>query len=253
MLSKIFLFLARMSSCAEVLGIKNCARVLKSRFSATGHLVLPDNQPFYFRGKLDHGVIYHFFKPGYYIRSEEIRTIVDAGANIGDESRRFSIHHPNAQILALEIEDANFRCLERNLTKNIRALRKALWHCDGKLFIEMDKNPESHSVCETDTGLTVDAISIPTILNNEGWENIDILKLDIEGSEKLIFESCDEWIDNVNVIILEVCDKESEFTLCTLFGKLKSRFNAFIVGENLILIKAGFSATAEAVCGFKRN
>ena len=48
----------------------------------------------------------------------------------------------------------------------------------------------------------VDAITMSQILLKNDFKNIDILKIDIEGAERYIFdESSKDWIDKVNVII----------------------------------------------------
>ena len=38
------------------------------------------------------------------------------------------------------------------------------------------------------------------------WDHIDILKIDIEGSEKEVFEASKTWIDKVTVVMAEVHD-----------------------------------------------
>lgn len=73
-------------------------------------------QWFFFRGAADKGVMSHFCKPGYRIRDSHgarVSFIVDAGANIGDETVRFRFFHPNATIVALEPAIDNFRLLKK--------------------------------------------------------------------------------------------------------------------------------------------
>jgi hypothetical protein len=44
-------------------------------------------------------------------------------------------------------------------------------------------------------------------MREHGVDYIDILKVDIEGSEKEVFESCETWIDRVGVLIVELHDR----------------------------------------------
>jgi len=37
--------------------------------------------------------------------------------------------------------------------------------------------------------------------------HFDLLKVDIEGSEKSMFEHCDAWIDRVRMIVVELHDR----------------------------------------------
>ena len=70
---------------------------------------------------------------------------------------------------------------------------------------------------------------------------IDILKIDAEGSEEMIFdESCDEWISLVKVIIVECPDNDADYSTMKIFNAFernKIRFKTFINGENLIFIR----------------
>jgi len=52
----------------------------------------------------------------------------------------------------------------------------------------------------------VQAMTLDTLLARMGLEFVDILKIDIEGAEKEVFESSAEWIDKVRVIMAELHD-----------------------------------------------
>jgi hypothetical protein len=66
-----------------------------------------------FRGKMG-GVLSHYYSPGYRIldtTTNPVRVIIDAGANIGDETLRFRHFHPEAEIVAIEPDSGNFAVL----------------------------------------------------------------------------------------------------------------------------------------------
>ena len=55
----------------------------------------------------------------------------------------------------------------------------------------------------------VPAHSVPSIMDKFGWAGIDILKMDIEGTEKEIFEAGNvaEWSSKVGVFVIELHDR----------------------------------------------
>jgi len=71
--------------------------------------------------------------------------IIDAGANIGLAAVYFSSRFPEAKILALEVETANFELLRHNTAfyPNITCLKKALWSGPANLSIA---NPTAESM-----------------------------------------------------------------------------------------------------------
>lgn len=139
--------------------------------------------------------------------------IVDAGANIGFASVFFANRYPNARILSLEPEKSNYEMLARNVAPypNIKAVRGALWSEITDLdvidpgfgnwgFQVGTQNGSSSG----DSHQTVHAFTIETILRDFGVEKIDILKIDIEGSELEIFQTADRWIDKVDSLVVEL-------------------------------------------------
>jgi len=53
----------------------------------------------------------------------------------------------------------------------------------------------------------IEAVSIPYLLQKFNFKKIDILKIDIEGSEKDLFETdTDEWLPYVTTLCIELHD-----------------------------------------------
>jgi len=142
------------------------------------------------------------------------KVIIDAGANIGAASIYFAIKYPNSMIISLEPEKSNFDILMKNSKKykNISCLNKALWHTKEPLYI---KNPEANKESfEIQTqnlspGIDViEGISINDLMANFKINQIDILKIDIEGSEKEVFSHNTEWLEKVGLIFIEFHDRK---------------------------------------------
>jgi FkbM family methyltransferase len=140
--------------------------------------------------------------------------IIDAGANIGLSAVFFANQYPEALIIAIEPESSNFRMLQKNTSgySRIRTLQAALWFEERDLlslvqtgsndgFQVVDANQE-RAGARAVRGLTVEGI-----MREVGATSIDILKVDIEGSEKEIFQHASSWIDRVGVIMVELHDR----------------------------------------------
>ncbi len=168
-------------------------------------------------GTSDLNVAIHSFSEKEYdgIRCNNPKIILDAGANIGTSAIFFARKYPDATILAIEPESENFALLEKNTRdyKNVISIQAALWGSPGKRMI---RDPFSgtwgFTVSDTssrseETGQEVECVTIPYLMEKYGFDRIDLLKMDIEGGEKDIFENASEWIDRVDVITVELHDR----------------------------------------------
>lgn len=147
-----------------------------------------------------------FIRAEYDVAIPEPKVIVDAGAHIGLASVWFARRFPRAKIIALEPDDANFRLLVRNTRRyNVTALQCALWNKNAKLRIVNDSADSwSFRVTESDTG-NIEAVTVDWLMQKFGA--IDCLKLDIEGSEKIVLENSSGWIHTVDTMIVELHDR----------------------------------------------
>ena len=141
------------------------------------------------------------------------RCIIDAGAYIGLSSVDFAMRFPQAMIIAIEPEPEHFRLLVRNTKSfaNVVAIQAALWKEKTRLrlfdpgygaWALQTLAPES----DRPEAPVVPTITIDGIMADYGLDFIDMLKLDIEGSEKEVLESSSRWIDRVGILIVEMHD-----------------------------------------------
>lgn len=136
-------------------------------------------------------------------------TIVDAGAHIGMASILFALKYPSARIIALEPEPSNFAALIRNTApyKTITPIQAALWREDGEVTLGASNAHPKGAFQIVESGRQrVRAITMDTIMRETGIHSIDLLKVDIEGAEVEVFESC-PWIEKVGVIAIELHDR----------------------------------------------
>jgi len=172
--------------------------------------------------------------------------IVDAGANIGMATLFFAQEFPDARIVAIEPEHSNFCLLKKNCEHlpNVTLINAALWSSDSEALTIADPNAEKWaiSISEADnkgakSGNAVAAITIVDLLKKFSIKEIDILKIDIEGAEKELFNTNSEaWIGRVGQIIVELHDRFSSG--CSMaFYKAVTRqpFSQEIRGENIFV------------------
>lgn len=141
------------------------------------------------------------------------RFIVDAGAYIGLSSVFFAMQHPDATIIAIEPENANFQLLLKNTAAwpAIIPLHAALWWKDTTLELY---NPGTQewgyqvfpSASKRARKQSIPGISIGSLLPMFSSSHIDILKLDIEGAELEVLQNSCDWISKVDALIVELHD-----------------------------------------------
>ena len=157
---------------------------------------------------------------------EDPRFIIDVGANIGLVSAYFAHRFPNALIISLEPEESNFEILKLNAKsyKNIVPIQKALWYTNTTInifstdegnggFVATDKKynsdtsrnmSENYSLNIQPKNSIVGTITIESIMGDYNIDFLDIVKIDIEGAEKDIFDNCNGWIEKVGLMITEL-------------------------------------------------
>ena len=168
-------------------------------------------------GTSDILVLYSVFERADYAveLSSPPATIIDAGAYTGFSAIFFAEKYPAAKILALEPDPSNFALLVDNARPypNVIPLNLALWHKDESVhlldpgtghwgfYVSPDEPPVSRP------GARVEAISVPTLIERFALGRVDLLKIDVEGAEKEIFEHAGAWIGGVGAIFAELHDR----------------------------------------------
>ena len=181
---------------------------------------------------------------------ETAKTIIDLGANIGLSALFFIKKFPTSRIVAVEPDAVNFLIMEKNLekfSKSISFLQAAIWPTDGEVsLVEEDDDHSSlgawgyrTEASNGNSGLSVKAVTIPTIMKQYNMDFVDILKVDIEGAEYELFEkNYEDWIDKVGLIIIETHDRFKPNSEAMVRKALNGRFDELpMKGENLFFKK----------------
>jgi FkbM family methyltransferase len=146
-----------------------------------------------------------------------VKTIIDAGSNIGLTAVKLLTNFPEAKVICIEPDPSNFKQLEHNLKgfgSRATLLGKALWHKEETLYLDFgfrDGAGWSRRVTEKGESSTtaVPAISLNKLITDFNLGMIDVLKMDIEGSEASLFKEENDlsFLDKTKVIAIEIHDE----------------------------------------------
>ena len=124
---------------------------------------------------------------------DRIKYIIDGGANVGYTSLFFEKQFPHATILSVEPEAGNYAMMLKNFElNNFKAtpVQAALWHTAEHLAIDRSfREHRDWSVAVKPGGSDIEGITISELCKKYHFPRIDILKLDIEGAERYLFDT----------------------------------------------------------------
>jgi len=186
-----------------------------------------------------------------YTTTQSVRTIIDAGANIGCSAVDFARRYPEARIIAVEPDASNFALLQTNTAaySNITVMNAALWAQDSQLVVEDTGQgkwamraamPKAVSAQDLQT---VRGVSLTTLKREFNLDVIDILKVDIEGGELEVFRSGTSTLDTVNVLMIECHDRWIPGTIRTVMKATAEFSYEWVQGENHFFCRESWRPT----------
>ncbi|MBK7307845.1 MAG: FkbM family methyltransferase [Chitinophagaceae bacterium] len=177
----------------------------------------------------------------------EPKFIIDGGGNIGLTACFFASKFPAAAIITIEPDTDNYNLLQLNCKAyaNIQTLQCGIWKNDTHLKIEnTHAGNNAFTVIETnEAGVdTIKALTVLSVMEQFNMPHIDVLKLDIEGSEKEVFEeNFEKWLPLTKVLIIELHDEMKKGCSRAVFNAInKYDFSFDTKGENIIFTNNAF-------------
>jgi FkbM family methyltransferase len=146
-------------------------------------------------------------------RVRNAKVIIDLGANVGYVSAYCLSEYKNSFVLSVEPDPANHLQCTKNLRPygdRSRVLCGAVWHSKGELLLSRgtfgDGREWATEVREARVGEKGDvyAWDVPSLIAMCPEPTIDLLKIDIEGSEAALFSGNVHWLDQVRNICIEL-------------------------------------------------
>lgn len=172
-------------------------------------------------------------------RSADAINVLDLGANVGLSVLYWKHHAPNARVIAVEPDTSNFAILRSNTTgmKDVHLVQAGIWHQPGRLRVQREGvGNAAFSTTEHSGEGEVEATTIPELLERFGWDHVDILKVDIEGSELELFGKGDRgWIDRVGTIAVELHDRTRPGCGDAFFSAIQGRSWLFSIHGEMIV------------------
>jgi len=145
---------------------------------------------------------------------KECCSAIDLGAGTGLTTLYLAAHYPLCKFLSVEPHPGSYQLMTLNLNHLVdegrcRTLLAAVWEKETMLVGAVPDYPEHYSIFEVrePTGASEDqaetiGLSMPGIIAESGFETIDILKVDIEGSEIQLFRGDLSWLASVKCIVI---------------------------------------------------
>lgn len=142
---------------------------------------------------------------GNYIVEKIIGNFVDCGAFKGDTLQRYlkQLGNDNYQYFAVEADENNFRdlkefCVNNHLT-NVQCFNLGVWNESGEMHFSIGNYAESGKL--ENNGLNCKKVLLDTIDHIVSESAIDIITMDIEGSELKALEGAYQTIQKYKPIL----------------------------------------------------
>jgi FkbM family methyltransferase len=133
-------------------------------------------------------------KQYYFISERDNPLIIDCGSNVGIALIFFKILYPNSKIIAFEPDIETFKILKMNVERNnledVELFNKAISNTEGMIDFYIDPNHPGSLIMSTKKERKNKVCNKvhSILLSNYIKENVDFLKMDIEGAEAAVIE-----------------------------------------------------------------
>lgn len=161
---------------------------------------------FIFYEVLMHGV---YAVPAHFLTSAP-EFILDLGANVGLASLAMAAQFPQAKITCVEPHPETVTLLRHNLaclSGRVTILEAAVSGESGTMRLNLAAEHYNASlVRNSDSGVEVRTMTVEKVMSETDMDRIDILKMDIEGAERLVLPSQPGWLKTVGFLTVELHD-----------------------------------------------
>ena len=148
------------------------------------------------------------------------RVVIDGGANRGSFTDAFlELHRPDRIVLVEAIPALASKLGEKySRDSRITVVSAALSDTNGEARFEINRSDASSSLLPIDprnskwfnrdlavaSSITVPTLTLPELMAREKLETVDLLKLDLQGAERLVLTGGEQVLDRVRVIYTEI-------------------------------------------------
>jgi FkbM family methyltransferase len=141
-------------------------------------------------------------------------TVVDVGAHVGCHALLAArLVGPQGKVFAFEASPENFSLLQKNVAlngyQNIECVQKAVSNRSGTITFHLspEGNDRNSIYDNSRTGrpgraVTVPATTLDEFMSSADWPRINVVKIDVEGAEPLVFEGMSELLHRSHDVAL---------------------------------------------------
>ena len=191
--------------------------------------------------------------------------VFDVGANVGSYSKKILELNPQARIFAFEAQPKNYEILQS--VSNLQAINLALGNRDGKTILyDYGENDTEHAPLFPKVfgdlyayhsplrTFIVDMTTLDDFCSGAKIDNIDFLKIDVEGGEFDVLLGAQEMIAKRSIAVIHF-----EFNSMNIFTKHFLRdFDALLPGYRLyrvcpttLLELSGLPVVCQEIFGYQ--
>jgi FkbM family methyltransferase len=149
----------------------------------------------------------HFFRS--YLRPGDV--VIDVGANIGDLTLQASFAvGQSGTVIAIEAHPRIFQYLDGNVKLN-HATNVLLYNCavgndDGTIYFSDGRMDDMNAVVNGDNGIPISLCRLDNLPIEAS--TVELLKVDVEGFEKFVFEGAERTLQKTKCIYFESWDQQ---------------------------------------------
>jgi FkbM family methyltransferase len=175
-----------------------------------------------------------------YVKKENIVTMIDAGGCTGEVTKIFFEKIPTLnKCYIFEANKNNASFIKENLIYNIEIINKCLYYGQEKISLGLnygDDNVGGYSIKYSDKNIIEKNILTTTL--EEIVENIDFIKMDIEGAEKNVIMNSAK-IHEINFLEIEFHEELEHESMWKPFVKKYLNKHAILLSNyNHVFLKA---------------
>lgn len=163
-----------------------------------------------------------------------VNSVIDAGANIGLSMVFFKNIYPNSTVICIEPDEDNCLMIDKHIKVNnfsgVYVEKVGLWDSNSFLNIVKDFRDGakwSLRVEAVDYDTNLKGVSVNYLLNKYNFKEIDLLKIDIEGSEKILLENEENLKQYIGLVKVACIEVHEEFIKTSKVISILEKHNFF--------------------------
>jgi FkbM family methyltransferase len=138
-------------------------------------------------------------------------TIIDVGAGTGWETLLFSRSvGRSGRVISIEAHPTVFRCLSKmrteNRLENVTLVHTAVADREGEVQLSDSPEHEGNSIIGGLSGIRVACTTLDHIFRSLGLSRVDLLKMNIEGAERLALSGMGEMVKKAKNVCISCHD-----------------------------------------------